>query len=78
MEVLIFWIVGSFLVGVLASSRKRSGVGAFFASLILSPLIIGLYVLALGRAGAVCPSCREKIDLEATICPHCRTPRVGM
>ncbi len=70
----IFWILFSILVGVFASSKKRSGVGWFFLSLILSPLIAFLIVLIAGPAsGSVkkCPKCAEEVKVEAQVCRFC-------
>lgn len=47
MEVFIIWLVFAFIVGIAASSRGRSGAGWFALSVIISPLIGILFVLAL-------------------------------
>lgn len=47
MTFILGWIVFAVLVGVLANRRGRNGVGWFFLSLIISPLIAGLFVLVL-------------------------------
>lgn len=39
------WIVFSIIVGAIASGKNRSGIGYFFISLLLSPLI-GLVIVA--------------------------------
>lgn len=39
MEVFIIWIALSFLAGYIAEQKWRSGIGFFFLSLILSPLV---------------------------------------
>ena len=44
----IFWVGFSVVVGIAASKRNRSGALWFFLSLIFSPLLAGLFVLALG------------------------------
>jgi hypothetical protein len=46
MEIFAVWIILALVVGVAASSRGRSGFGWFLVSLIFSPLIGGLFVLA--------------------------------
>jgi ABC-type transport system involved in cytochrome c biogenesis permease subunit len=45
MEIFLFWIVFSFIVGYFASTKSRSGFGWFFFSLFLSP-ILGLILVA--------------------------------
>jgi hypothetical protein len=45
--ILILWLGFSVAVGLAANSRGRDGVGWFFVAALLSPLIAGLFVLAL-------------------------------
>ena len=84
MEIFIFWIILSVLVGVFASSRGRSGIGHFFIALLLSPLIGALIILVLSQKTEKieerainngnlkkCPSCAELVKNEAIICKHC-------
>ena len=82
MEVLIVWLVGSLIVGVLATSRNRSGFAWFVLSMVLSPLLMGLLVAVLPRGDAGrqaytadshrnCPECREVVRSDARLCKHC-------
>ncbi len=77
MEVFIFWPVASAVVGAIASSRGRSGAGWFMLSMLLTPLLMGILVLALGRPEAdqrqrlACPTCAELVLAEANRCKHC-------
>lgn len=47
MTLLLLWFGFSVIVGA-ANKRNRNGAGWFFLSLIFSPLLAGLFVLALG------------------------------
>lgn len=44
MEIVFLWLVFAVLVGVLAASRGRSGVGFFLLSAVLSP-VVGLVIV---------------------------------
>lgn len=50
MGILIFWVGLSVIVGIAAGRRDRSGAGWFILSLLISPLLAGLLMLALGNA----------------------------
>lgn len=82
---LIFvWIIGTFLVAWAANARGRSVVGFFVLSMLLSPLIGVLILMAIGSNTTVldrdalesghkrkCPSCAELILREAKKCRYC-------
>lgn len=79
MEIFFGWIIFSIVVGVIASARGRSGIGYFFLSLILSPLI-GLLFAALlpslkdapsAETHVPCAMCAEPILKQALKCKHC-------
>ena len=84
MEFVVFWVLFSVAVGILASNRGRSGVGWFFLSLCLSPLLGLIFVLVSSNlkvtsAGPTpethvkCPDCRELVLRDASKCKHCGT-----
>lgn len=52
MSIVFFWFVFAIIVGVAANSRGRSGFGWFLLSVLLSPLLAGLLVLALPSLNA--------------------------
>lgn len=82
MEYVGFWLILAVIVGIAASRRGRSGVGWFFLAAVVSPLLAGLLLFALGRGtsslgGASpethvrCPDCRELVFKDAKRCKHC-------
>jgi len=71
---LVIWLLLSGATSVYAARLSRARVGWFFVSLILSPLIAAVFLLALGRhEGRHCRYCAEPIREEAIRCPHCRS-----
>ncbi|WP_375762864.1 hypothetical protein ACE10X_22385 [Bradyrhizobium sp. Pha-3] len=52
MEIFLFWVGFSILVAVAANARGRSGIGWFFLSLVISPLLALLFVLVMQRQDA--------------------------
>jgi hypothetical protein len=89
--VFLLWIALCVVIAVVASGRGRSGLGFFFLSFFLSPLV-GFIVLMVSKpnqqvleqralAGGElrkCPACAELVKTEALICRYCgrELPRV--
>lgn len=74
MSIVIAWFVASIVVAIIAASRGRNSFGWFLLALLISPLIAGILVLALGsksEAGRRCPDCAETVRAEARKCRHC-------
>lgn len=85
MELIIFWSIAAVVVAVIAANRGRSGFGWFLLAMLISPLLAGILVLALGKvqeSGAAvdtpsprthvrCPDCRELVRRDARKCRHC-------
>jgi hypothetical protein len=68
------WIGFAVGVGALAQTRERNGFGWFVLAAVASPLVAVIILLLVGegRMGR-CPSCRERVKLNALVCPHCRS-----
>lgn len=47
--IIVCWIVFSFAIAIFANRYGRSDVGYFLLSLVLSPLLTGILLLALGK-----------------------------
>lgn len=68
---ILIWIVGSILVGKWYGDKGGNGFSGFLFSLMLSPLLGVLFVLA-SDPGEKCPFCKERIKKGASVCPHCQ------
>lgn len=63
------------IVGWMIGSRKGMPVASLLIVLLFGP--IGIVVALLSKGNRVpCPSCRELIHADATVCPHCRRPHI--
>lgn len=76
MELVLFWLLFSIIVGVAASSRGRSGFGWFLLSMIISPILSLILVLVLPRiaeTGVLRSSSGEAISEKTHVrCPECK------
>lgn len=79
MEWFFVWVIWAIVVSIIASSRGRRGFTWFLISILISPLLATILVLALGRPGPDytthkrCPDCRELVLMDAIKCKHCGT-----
>lgn len=73
MQYFFGWVVLSVLVGVWARKKGRSGVGAFFISLVLSPLVGGIIVALLDPSGEA-SNPRDELGNAITPETHVRCP----
>ena len=84
MEILFLWIVLSIIPAIIANKKGRNAAGWFFLSLLISPLLAGIIIAALGPikenieakeiasgANRKCPFCSEMVKSEASVCKHC-------
>lgn len=82
MEWIILWPVLCVVVAWVAGQKGRSGVGFFFLSFFLSPLIGLLVAIAVpardaataARAGndfVLCHACNRPRRVDSMFCPHC-------
>lgn len=69
--ILLLWLGFAVGVGILASRYQRSGFGWFVLAMIISPLLSGILILALGPSGKKCPNCGETVKKEARTCRYC-------
>lgn len=85
MEFFFLWFVFCIIPAVIASTKGRSALGWFSASVFISPLLGGIIVACLKPATATleqrelasgrmrkCPHCAELVKCEAKICRYCQ------
>lgn len=61
MELFLFWLILSIVVGVFAGSKNRSGFGWFLLSLFISPIITLILLAILPRRGSMSVSLEGKL-----------------
>ncbi len=83
MDIAVFWLIASIVVGVIANSRGRDWLRWTGLSILISPLLAGILVLVLPGLAASdgqqildgtakkCPMCAELVKPEAIRCKHC-------
>ena len=80
--IIFFWLLFALVVGMIASSRGRSGFGWCILACLISPLLAGIILLLSanrrGQAGrpnpsthVKCPDCKELILKDARVCRYC-------
>ncbi|MDO9277657.1 MAG: hypothetical protein Q7U05_03720 [Polaromonas sp.] len=75
MELFFFWLIGSIFVWVIASSKGREGFGYFLLSIVLTPILVGILVIALPsiKSLPVVVTAVDAVVPDAQIrCPDCR------
>ncbi len=78
-EFLFLWLLLAIAIGIWAKNRGRDGAAWFLLSILVSPLIAGIFLavsknLATEHAtftGASCPECAEPVQAAAKVCKHC-------
>lgn len=84
MEIVLGWLVFAVVVGIIASSRGRSGFSWFLLACVLSPILAVILValmpskkapsgeeLPSPRTHIKCPDCKELVIKDARVCKHC-------
>ena len=85
---LVFWVLDHFaavttwivLAVAVAAYGQRQGHNVGFVlplALFCSPLVVGIFLLAIGPDGQTCVRCRETIRRDAVACRFCGAPVVA-
>lgn len=70
--IIVLWMVGAFIVYVVARSRDVEPGFYVLTSIILSPIIGLIFVLVAKPDNRdACWQCRESVVIGASKCPHC-------
>lgn len=72
MAILLFIILMAMLPAFIASKKGRGFIGWFIYALLLWPVAF-IHALVMGDRSTLCPACKEPVNEDAEICPHCRT-----
>jgi hypothetical protein len=72
MEVFLVLIwFASIVIGISVGSKKGEGCISFAMCFLLGPIWLPVVLLSRGNRYA-CPFCKEMINKQAIICPHCK------
>lgn len=66
----LFWFICAMLAGAIGGKKGEGGIG-FLVGLFFGPFGVLFAILSSGKL-IKCRFCKERIDKEASICPHCR------
>ena len=66
----VIWLVCGVIAAKIGSTKGES-TGGFIAGFFLGPLGIILALVSKGNRKP-CPFCRESVNPEASVCPHCQ------
>ena len=80
--IFLFWIVFAMIVAVIAINRGRNGGVWVLLSIVISPVLSLILLLALKNmrenenspnpnTHVKCPDCKELVFKEAVVCKHC-------
>ena len=67
---IFIWLVQGGICYHLAKNKRKNAGLAFLVGCLLGIFAILYYALC-GRGGVKCPYCKELIDKDAKVCPHC-------
>ena len=70
MGFVFLWLVCG-VVAAMIGSKKGEGCAGFIFGVLLGPIGILIAVLSSGNRKS-CPSCKEMINKQAKVCPHCQ------
>lgn len=75
---IVIWFALAVIVAAVADARGSNGSLYFFLSLVLSPLIAFIVLIALPSSDVIpegqakCPHCHGLVDMNVSCCMHCR------
>lgn len=73
MSVVLIWIIGAIVAGVVANNKRRNALAWVLGSLLLTPLlVIILLVLPTLEGKKRCPNCGLWLKKEETVCIRCK------
>lgn len=78
MTFFILWLAVSLIPAVLASKRGRSDIGWFLLSMVISPILATIIVVAIkDLSKKQCKACGQQIPVVAQVCPFCKAADAG-
>ena len=70
--IIFLWVGLSITIGIWANSRGRSGLGWTLLSIVISPVLAGIFIVVIqNNAQFRCWQCAEFVLKQARKCKHC-------
>ena len=85
--IVLWWVIFGIAAGIVTAAKSQNALGfiaGFLLGVLLGPigLLISFFIKPskgkLMKGKRECPYCKEAINAQATVCPHCQRESVAV